>query len=39
VVDEAEPEVSGARLALVAATAQVLANTLGLLGISAPTAM
>jgi arginyl-tRNA synthetase len=39
VVDAAAPEVSGARLALVDATRQVLANTLGLLGISAPASM
>jgi arginyl-tRNA synthetase len=39
VVDSAAPEVSGARLALVDATRQVLANTLGLLGISAPSSM
>ena len=39
VVDPAAPEVSGARLALVDATRQVLANTLGLLGISAPASM
>jgi arginyl-tRNA synthetase len=39
VVDPAAPEVSGARLALVEATRQVLANTLGLLGISAPASM
>jgi arginyl-tRNA synthetase len=39
VVDPAAPEVSGARLALVEATRQVLANTLGLLGITAPASM
>jgi arginyl-tRNA synthetase len=39
VVDPAAPDVSGARLALVEATRQVLANTLGLLGISAPASM
>jgi arginyl-tRNA synthetase len=39
VVDPAAPEVSGARLALVEAARQVLANTLGLLGISAPDSM
>lgn len=39
VVDTSAPEVSGARLALVEATRQVLANTLGLLGISAPQSM
>ena len=39
VVDPAAPEVSAARLALVDATRQVLANTLGLLGISAPSSM
>ena len=39
VVDRAAPEVSGARLALVNATRLVLANTLGLLGISAPGSM
>jgi arginyl-tRNA synthetase len=39
VVDAGAPEVSGARLALVDATRQVLANTLGLLGISAPESM
>jgi arginyl-tRNA synthetase len=39
VVDEAEPELSAARLALMEATRQVLANTLGLLGISAPERM
>lgn len=35
----AEPEVREARLALYAATAQVLSNALSLLGVSAPTAM
>jgi arginyl-tRNA synthetase len=39
VVDEAEPERSAARLALVAATKTTLANALGLLGISAPESM
>jgi len=39
VVDEAEPERSRARLALVAAARTTLANALGLLGISAPEAM
>ena len=39
VVDAGDPDVSGARLALVDATRQVLANTLGLLGISAPERM
>jgi arginyl-tRNA synthetase len=39
VVDPAAPDVSGARLALVAATRQVLANSLVLLGISAPDSM
>lgn len=34
-----DPRLSGARLALVDASRQVLANTLGLLGISAPDAM
>lgn len=39
VVDPAEPERSAARLALVAATRTTLANTLDLLGISAPEEM
>jgi arginyl-tRNA synthetase len=39
VVDEAEPERSAGRLALVAATKTTLANALGLLGISAPETM
>ncbi len=39
VVDPAEPERSAARLALVRATQHTLANTLGLLGISAPESM
>ena len=39
VVDEAEPERSRARLALVAAARTTLANALGLLGISAPESM
>jgi arginyl-tRNA synthetase len=39
VVDPDAPDVSGARLALVAATRQVIANSLGLLGISAPESM
>jgi arginyl-tRNA synthetase len=39
VVDEAEPERSAGRLALVAATRTTLANALGLLGISAPETM
>jgi arginyl-tRNA synthetase len=39
VVDPSAPDISGARLALVEATRQVLANTLGLLGISAPASM
>ncbi len=39
VVDPTAPEVSGARLALVEATRLVLANTLALLGISAPESM
>jgi arginyl-tRNA synthetase len=39
VVDPDAPDVSGARLALVAATRQVIANSLALLGISAPDSM
>ena len=39
VVDPAEPERSAARLALARATQVTLANTLGLLGISAPESM
>ena len=39
VVDPAEPELSQARLALVAATKTTLAKALGLLGISAPESM
>ena len=39
VVDADAPDVSAARLALVAATRQVIANALGLLGISAPDSM
>lgn len=39
VVDEAEPERSGRRLALALATKTTLANALGLLGISAPESM
>jgi arginyl-tRNA synthetase len=39
VIDEAEPERSAARLALIAATKTTLANALGLLGISAPEVM
>ena len=39
VVDAAEPARSGARLALVRAAQQTLANALGLLGISAPESM
>ncbi len=39
VVDEADPATSAARLALMDATRQALANTLALLGISAPEAM
>ena len=39
VVDQAEPDLSARRLALVAATRFTLANALGLLGISAPEAM
>ena len=39
VIDEAEPDRSAARLALVAATKTTLANALGLLGISAPESM
>jgi arginyl-tRNA synthetase len=39
VVDEAEPERSAGRLALVSATKTTLANALGLLGISAPESM
>jgi arginyl-tRNA synthetase len=39
VIDEAEPERSGARLALVSAARITLANALGLLGISAPDSM
>jgi arginyl-tRNA synthetase len=39
VVDEAEPERSAARLALVAAARTTLAGALGLLGISAPDSM
>jgi arginyl-tRNA synthetase len=39
VIDDAEPDRSAARLALVAATQTTLANALGLLGISAPESM
>jgi arginyl-tRNA synthetase len=39
VIDEAEPDRSAGRLALVAATQTTLANALGLLGISAPESM
>ena len=39
VVDPDEPDLSAARLALVAATRTTLANALGLLGISAPDSM
>ena len=39
VIDEAEPERSAARLALVSAARTTLANALGLLGISAPDSM
>jgi arginyl-tRNA synthetase len=39
VVDPADPETSGGRLALVDATRLALANSLGLLGISAPESM
>jgi arginyl-tRNA synthetase len=39
VVDVAEPERSRSRLALASATRITLANTLGLLGISAPDSM
>ena len=39
VIDAADPRTSAARLALVMATRQALANTLGLLGISAPDSM
>ena len=39
VIEEAEPDRSAARLALVAATKTTLANALGLLGISAPESM
>jgi len=39
VVDAADPATSAARLALVSAARQALANTLGLLGISAPESM
>jgi arginyl-tRNA synthetase len=39
VIDEAEPDRSAARLALIAATKTTLANALGLLGISAPETM
>jgi arginyl-tRNA synthetase len=39
VIDEAEPDRSAARLALVAAAQTTLANALGLLGISAPESM
>ena len=39
VVDPAEPETSGRRIALVEATRVTLANALGLLGISAPDSM
>jgi arginyl-tRNA synthetase len=37
--DPAEAALSGARLALVDATRQVLANALGLLGVAAPESM
>lgn len=36
---EAAPETASARLALVAATRQVIANGLGLLGVAAPESM
>ncbi|MEL0306041.1 MAG: DALR anticodon-binding domain-containing protein, partial [Halieaceae bacterium] len=36
---DAEPDVQSARLALVAATQQVIANGLNLLGVSAPETM
>ncbi len=39
VIDEEQPELSRARLALVSATGQVLRNLLGLLGVSAPERM
>ncbi len=39
VIDEAEPDRSAARLALIAAARTTLANALGLLGITAPEAM
>ncbi len=39
VIDEAEPDRSAARLALVAATKTTLANALALLGISSPEMM
>ena len=39
VIEEAEPDRTAARLALVAATKTTLANALGLLGISAPESM
>jgi len=39
VIDQAEPDRSAGRLALVAATRTTLANALGLLGISAPESM
>ncbi|MGC9318737.1 MAG: arginine--tRNA ligase [Armatimonadota bacterium] len=39
VIDEQEPDLSKARLALVSATGQVLRNLLGLLGVSAPERM
>jgi arginyl-tRNA synthetase len=39
VIDEAEPDRTAARLALIAATETTLANALGLLGISAPETM
>ncbi len=39
VIDAADPRTSAARLALVTATRQTLANTLALLGISAPDSM
>ena len=38
-VDEAQPELTGARLLLVEAARTVLANTLALMGITAPEQM
>lgn len=39
IVDVADPELSGARLALASATKQIIADVLGLVGVSAPEVM